>query len=109
MRRSFAGASLTLLYFNPTVDKFGSLKPIGEKTKMSLFNTRGEMNATSVKDALNTLVKYAAILEENQPSNAALAGRPGLNDEKRDELISRAIMTQEGKIALAQAMANPIN
>ena len=76
---------------------------------MSLFNTRGEMNATSVKDALNTLVKYAAILEENQPSNAALAGRPGLNDEKRDELISRAIMTQEGKIALAQAMANPIN
>lgn len=80
-----------------------------ECTHMSLFNSRGEMNATSVKDALSTLVKYAAILEENQPSNAALAGRPGLNDEKRDELISRAIMTQEGKVALAQAMANPIN
>ena len=31
-----------------------------------------------------------------------------MNDEKRDELIARAIMTQEGKIALAQAMANPI-
>ena len=75
---------------------------------MSLFNARGETNASSLKDALNTLVKYAAILEENQPSNAALAGRPSLNDEKRDELISRAIMTQEGKVALAQAMANPI-
>lgn len=66
------------------------------------------MNASSVKDALNTLVKYAAILEENQPSNSALAGRPGLNDEKRDELMSRAILTNEGKVALAQAMANPI-
>ena len=75
---------------------------------MSLFNTQGEMNAGSVKDALNTLVKYAAILEENQPANTALAGQPSLNDEKRDELIARAIMTQEGKLALAQAMANPI-
>ena len=75
---------------------------------MSLFSTNGEMNASSVKDALNTLVKYAAILEENQPSNSALAGRPGLNDEKRDELMSRAILTNEGKVALAQAMANPI-
>jgi hypothetical protein len=75
---------------------------------MSMFSNHGEMNATSVKDALNTLVKYAAILEENQPANTALAGQPGLNDEKRDELIARAIMTQEGKLALAQAMANPI-
>lgn len=75
---------------------------------MSMFDRNGEMNASSVKDALNTLVKYASILEENQPSNMGLAGRPSLNDEKRDELISRAIMTQEGKLALAQAMANPI-
>jgi hypothetical protein len=66
------------------------------------------MNATSVKDALNTLVKYAAIIEEGQPANSGLAGQPGLDDGKRDELIARAIMTQEGKLALAQAMANPI-
>ena len=71
---------------------------------MSLFSTHGEMNASSVRDALNTLVKYASILEENRPSNSILAGRPGLNDEKRDELIARAIMTQEGKLALAQAI-----
>lgn len=75
---------------------------------MSLFDTKGEMNASSVKDALNTLVRYASILEEGQPHNTGLAGQPGLNDEKRDELIARAIMTQEGKLALAQAMANPI-
>jgi len=75
---------------------------------MNMFNTQGQMNASSLKDALQTLVKYAAVLEENQPSNMGLAGQPSLSDDKRDELISRAIMTQDGKIALAQAMANPI-
>lgn len=75
---------------------------------MNMFNNKGEMNAASLKDALQTLVKYAAILEENTPSNQGLAGQPSLSDDKRDELISRAIMTQDGKIALAQAMANPI-
>lgn len=76
---------------------------------MNLFNNSGELNASSVKDALATLVKYAAIIEENQPSNFALAGRPSLDDAKADELIARAIMTQDGKVALAQVMANPIN
>jgi len=75
---------------------------------MNMFNGQGQMNASSLTDALQTLVKYAAVLEENTPSNIGLAGQPSLSDEKRDELISRAIMTQDGKIALAQAMANPI-
>lgn len=73
-----------------------------------MFNSKGEMNASSLKDALAQLTKYAAILEENVPSNLGLAGQPSFSDDKRDELISRAIMTQEGKVALAQAMANPI-
>lgn len=75
---------------------------------MNMFNNKGEMNASGLRDALQTLVKYAAILEENTPSNTGLAGHPSLSDDKRDELVTRAIMTQEGKIALAQAMANPI-
>ncbi len=73
---------------------------------MSMFNSKGEVNAGSLKEALETIAKYASILEENQPSNAGLAGN--VSDDRRDELISRAIMTQDGKIALAQAMANPI-
>lgn len=76
---------------------------------MNMFNNKGEMNASNLRDCLTQLAKFASVLEENQPSNASLAGQPGLSDDKRDELISRAIMTQEGKIALAQAMANPIN
>jgi hypothetical protein len=75
---------------------------------MNMFSNQGQMNASSLKDALQTLVKYASVLEENTPSNIGLAGQPSLSDDKRDELISRAIMTQDGKIALAQAMANPI-
>jgi hypothetical protein len=74
----------------------------------SLYNARGELNASSLKDAMQTLTKFASVLEENAPSNLALTGQPSFNDDKRDELISRAIMTHEGKIALAQAMANPI-
>jgi hypothetical protein len=75
---------------------------------MSLFNSQGEINASSERDALSQIVKYASILERNQSSNTGLAGQPSFSDEQKDELIRRALMTQEGKIALGQAMANPI-
>lgn len=75
---------------------------------MNLFNAQGQMNAGSLKDAFQTIIRYASILEDNQPSGATLAGQPSYSDTKRDDLISRAIMTTEGKVALSQAMANPI-
>ena len=75
---------------------------------MNIFNTQGQLNASSVKDAFQTIMKFASILEDNVPSNASLAGRPDLSDTGRDDLITKAIMTMDGKIALAQAMANPI-
>jgi hypothetical protein len=73
-----------------------------------LFNAQGQLNAGNLQEALTTLTKYASVLQEGLPANVSLAGQPSLNDAKRDELISRAIMTHEGKLALAQAMANPI-
>jgi hypothetical protein len=75
---------------------------------MNMFNSQGQVNANSLQDAFNTIMKYASVLEENMPSNSSLVGQSGMTEQKRDELISKAIMTQEGKIALAQAMANPI-
>lgn len=75
---------------------------------MSYFNSKGEVNAASVQDALSIIAKYASIVQEGQPSNLALAGQPGLSETQRDQLVERALMTQDGKIALAQAMANPI-
>ena len=74
----------------------------------NIFNTHGEINASNVQDALGQIVKYASIIEELQPSNAVQAGGPSLNDTQRDEMIKQALMTQEGKIALGQAMATPI-
>lgn len=78
---------------------------------MSLFSTYGQQAAlggSNVKDALSQIVKYASVLEELQPSNTGLAQQPSFSDHQRDELIKRAMMSQEGKIALGQAMANPI-
>lgn len=75
---------------------------------MSLFNTHGELSAESVQQALSQIVKYAAVIEQLSPSNSQLSESPSLSDTARDEMISQALQTQEGKIALGQAMANPI-
>lgn len=78
---------------------------------MSLFSTygrQGELNATNMRDALAQIVKYASIIDEMGPAANNLAQRPSYNDVQRDELMKRALMTQEGKVALGQAMANPI-
>ncbi len=75
---------------------------------MNMFSSKGEMNASSVRELVANLAKYAQILEENAPSNIGLAGQPSVSDDRRDDLIARAISTNDGKVALAQAMANPI-
>lgn len=73
----------------------------------SMFDSKGNLNASSVKDAFAVIAKFAAAMEDGAPANTGLTS-PSVSDNKRDELISRAILTNEGKLALAQAMANPI-
>lgn len=75
---------------------------------MSLFDTKGELNAATTRDAITAITKMAKILEENQSSSHNLAGRPSLSENQKDEMIKRALLTEEGKIALGQAMALPI-
>ena len=78
---------------------------------MSLFSTygkQGELNAGNMRDALAQIVKFASIIDEMGPANSGMAQQPSYTDVQRDELVKRALMTQEGKIALGQAMANPI-
>jgi len=74
----------------------------------NFFNTQGELSAGSVKDALSKIVKYASIIDELSPSSSALSDSPSFNEAQRDQMISEAMSTTEGKIALGQAMANPI-
>jgi hypothetical protein len=73
-----------------------------------LFNTNGELNASNVQEALAQIVKYASVIEDLKSSSDMVGTAPSLNDGQRDEMIKQALMTQEGKIALGQAMANPI-
>jgi hypothetical protein len=73
-----------------------------------MFNTHGEINASNVKNALEQILKYAAVIEEAGSSSNALSQGSSLNDSQRDELIKQALQTQDGKVALGQAMANPI-
>lgn len=74
----------------------------------NMFNTHGEINAANVKDALEQILKYAAVIEEAGSSSNALSQGSSLSDGQRDELIKQALQTQDGKVALGQAMANPI-
>jgi hypothetical protein len=72
---------------------------------MSYFNNKGELNASSVKEALAQIAKFASVLEDNSPSDLGMNAVAARND---DELVSRALNTSEGKLALASSMANPI-
>lgn len=74
----------------------------------NIFNNHGELNASSVQDALSQIVKYASVIEELQPSSGLQSQGTTLSDDQRDDMIKQALMTQEGKIALGQAMATPI-
>lgn len=73
-----------------------------------MFNNHGEINASSLKDAMQTIAKYASLLENNVPSNYALTSTSAVDESRYDDMINRAIYTQDGKMALGQAMANPI-
>jgi hypothetical protein len=75
---------------------------------MNLFSQNGQLNASSYKDAIQSIVKLASVLEDGMPSGASLAGQPSLTNTQKDSIIANAINTTEGKVALAQAMANPI-
>lgn len=75
---------------------------------MGLFNKHGESNAPNVQDALQQILKYAQVVEGLQSANSTLSGSTSLTEEQRDEMVKAALETTEGKIALGQAMANPI-
>jgi len=75
---------------------------------MSVFNTHGELSAENVKQALSQIVKYAAVIEQLTPNSSSLTNSPSLSENERDHMISEALLSNDGKVALGQAMANPI-
>lgn len=73
---------------------------------MNIWNNKGELNASSVKEAAMILAKLAAA-QEGQPSNVGLSHN--MDPSREAAMVDQAINTESGKISLAQAMANPIN
>ncbi len=76
-----------------------------------IFNDKGEINAHDRQDAMQQLVRYASILANSQPSStfpSDATAAPSYSNQEREEMLKRALLTQEGKVALGQAMANPI-
>lgn len=74
----------------------------------SLFDNKGELNAWDKQDALRQIAKYAQMLGQtsNQPTTAPATKR--YSEAEKETLLKKALTTERGKIALGQAMANPI-
>ena len=77
-----------------------------------IFNKDGQLNASDKSEALQQLVRYASVLANansltNMPGTSSQLA-PSYSEEQRDALLRQALTTSEGKVALGQAMANPI-
>ena len=73
----------------------------------NMFNKSGDLNAYNKKEALDQLVSYAQALATGPNSNSPVT-EPSFSDGEKEALLSKAISTERGRVALAQAMANPI-
>lgn len=72
-----------------------------------VFNDAGKLNAHDRAEALSQLVRYANML--SQPSSSSVeAESPSFSDEAKEALLAQALNSEKGKVALGQAMANPI-
>jgi hypothetical protein len=76
------------------------------------MNMNNNVNANSQVDAFKQLLKYATMLSEakdNLPSNFSLdQSAPSYSEMEKEALLKEALATDTGRIALGQAMANPI-
>jgi len=71
-----------------------------------LFDSKGELNADSSADAINKIVAFAQAMGNGvTPLENKTAS---VNEDAREALLVKAMQSERGKVALAQAMANPI-
>lgn len=74
-----------------------------------LFDSKGQVNAWDKQDCIRQIAKYAQLLSSggNQQTGPAPATHRYTEAQKED-LLRMALTSEKGKIALGQAMANPI-
>jgi hypothetical protein len=73
-----------------------------------MFDGSGNMNAHDRAEALQQLVRYANMLSGAPAGASAEADAPSFSDEQKEAMLAQAMHTENGKVALGQAMANPI-
>lgn len=72
-----------------------------------LFDSKGQINASNDREALQQIIRYASLLQEGVPTSESLAST--VSEKEAGELIEAAIHNESAKYALASVMANPIN
>jgi len=77
-------------------------------THNNLFDNAGNLNAHDRAEALQQLVRYANMLSGAPSSASDVADSPSFSEEQKEAMLAQALTTEKGKIALGQAMANPI-
>ena len=71
-----------------------------------LFSSNGQINADNGADVINKIVAFAQAMQNGvTPLDTRTAS---VNDDAREALLVKAMQSERGKVALAQAMANPI-
>lgn len=74
----------------------------------NLFDNKGEINAWDKDDCIRQIAKYASLLNASQRQTGPAPATQRYTEQQKEQLLKAALSTERGKVALAQAMANPI-
>ena len=70
-----------------------------------MFSTKGSMNADSKADAINKLVAFAQALATGDSAPNSPNMSASVSDDAKEALLAKALQSERGRVALAQAMA----
>jgi hypothetical protein len=73
-----------------------------------LFDNKGEINAWDKSDAIKQIAKYANLLASGSGTAGTAPASQRYSEAQKEELLKMALTSERGKVALGQAMANPI-
>lgn len=74
----------------------------------ALFDNKGQVNAWDKNDAIRQIAKYAQLLSTGSQQTGPAANTQRYTEAQKEDLLRMALTSEKGKVALGQAMANPI-
>lgn len=73
-----------------------------------LFDNKGEINAWDKQDAIKQIAKFANLLASGANQSGPAPASQRYTESQKEDLLKMALTSERGKVALGQAMANPI-